>query len=217
MRGSESRLRHVLSELGQWVSPPLRVVHLLRRTHREALALSGSANGVTVDPATACMWPVRLPCARLPATLCLVPLVLFESKSCSQARGIHSIFFARDDEKYGTIQRRRWLRGERRLASCPAIFISPSVPSRSIALSAGIFQRFNFNRAVCLSLRLEQTQGRNVSGYTLGWSTRASGYLPAVPTTNTVDNNDGGYHSERQFVAGAYRDNTSPADIDLVP
>ena len=54
IRGSESRLRHVLSELGQWVSPLLRVVHLLRRTHRKALALSGSANGVTVDPATAC-------------------------------------------------------------------------------------------------------------------------------------------------------------------
>lgn len=27
--------------------------------------------------------------------------VLFESKSCSQARGIHSIFFARDDENMG--------------------------------------------------------------------------------------------------------------------
>ena len=80
MRGSESRLRHVLSELGQWVSPPLRVVHLLRRTHREALALSGSANGVTVDPATACMWPVRLPCARLPATLCLVPLCSLKAR-----------------------------------------------------------------------------------------------------------------------------------------
>lgn len=82
MRGSESRLRHVLSELGQWVSPLLHVVHLLRRTHREALALSGSANGVTVDPATACTWPVRLPCARLPRLAVFGSPVLFESKSC---------------------------------------------------------------------------------------------------------------------------------------
>lgn len=76
MRGSESRLRHVLSELGQWVSPPLRIIHLLRRTHREALALLGSANGVTVDPATACMWPVRLPCARLPRLCVWFPCAL---------------------------------------------------------------------------------------------------------------------------------------------
>lgn len=80
MRGSESRLRHVLSELGQWVSPPPRVAHLLRRTHREALALSGSANGVTVDPATACMWPVRLPCARLPRLSVWLPLCSLKAR-----------------------------------------------------------------------------------------------------------------------------------------
>lgn len=85
MRGSESRLRHVLSELGQWVSPPPRIVHLLRRTHREALALSGSANGVTVDPATACMWPVRaFPVPAYRDSVFGSP-VLFESKSCSPA------------------------------------------------------------------------------------------------------------------------------------
>lgn len=100
MRGSESRLRHV-RELGQWVSPPFpRRTSTATYTQREALAPSGSANGVTVDPATACMWPVRLPCARLPRLLSVwLPCVLFESKSCSRARGVHSIFLARDGKK----------------------------------------------------------------------------------------------------------------------
>ncbi|KAK1123927.1 hypothetical protein K0M31_006957, partial [Melipona bicolor] len=65
--------------------------------------------------------------------------------------------------------------------------------------------------------------GRNVSiwdpepvQYTLGRYT-CVGIFAGSTDDKHGRQNDGGQHSKRQSGAGAYRDNTSPADIDLVP